>query len=285
MKKILVLAFAFMAFNGYAQIKTPSASPKSTVSQAFGLSDVTIEYSRPSVKNRTIFADEGLVPYGKIWRTGANQATKITFGSDVQLNGTAVPAGSYAILTTPNATSFDFHIHKYEKSSWSSYKEKEPMATISTTPQKMSGMVETFTFNFANMTSSSMDIEMMWANLKTILKVSAGVDEVVMANIDKVLAGPTKGDYYQAANYYYENGKNLTQALSWINRATAGDDPKFWQVRKKALILADMGNFKDALTAARESKKLAEAAGNEDYVRMNDKSITEWMDKRMKTKK
>lgn len=281
MKKILVLAFAFMAFNGYAQIKTPAASPKSTVTQAFGLTEVTIEYSRPSVKNRTIFSDEGLVPYGKVWRTGANQATKITFGSDVQIGGSELPAGSYAITCTPNATSFNFHIHNYEKSSWSSYKDKEPKATVSVTPQKMNNMVETFTFNFANMTSNSMDIEMMWADVKTTMKVSAAVDEVVMSSIDKVMAGPSKGDYYQAANYYYENGKNLNQALNWINKATAGDDPKFWQVRKKALILADMGKFKEALTSARESLKLAETAGNEDYVRMNEASIKEWMSKRV----
>jgi len=275
MKKVLLLAFLFTAFNGFAQIKTPAPSPKSTIDQAFGISSVSVEYSRPSVKNRVIFSDAGLVPYGKVWRTGANQATKITFGSDVTVNGSELKAGSYAVLTTPNATSFEFHFHPYEKSNWSSYRELEPAATVRATPQ-MTSNVETFTFEFANITANTMDINMKWAKVMATLNVSTDVDGTVMKNIQNVLAGPSKSDYYTAASYYHDNGKNLPQALAWIQKVTDGDDPKFWQVRRKALILADMGKFKEAVKAAEQSLALAKTAGNEDYIRMNTKSIADW---------
>jgi len=276
MKKLFLIAFVFAAFNGFSQIKTPSASPFSKIEQDFGLSTVTIEYSRPSVKNRVIFADDGLVPYGKLWRTGANSATKMTFESDVFLNGKELKAGSYAVLSTPTMTSFKFHFHAYDKSGWSSYKDKTPTLSVSASPKAMANTVETFTFATSNLTDSSMDIDMIWAKTKVTLKVKTEVDKAVMASIDKVMAGPSKGDYYNAASYYYSAGKNLSQALNWIEKATAGDDPKYWQIRKKSQILAGLGKFQEAVKVAQHSKELAMAADNADYVKMNEDSIAEW---------
>ena len=267
----------FFTADAQAQIKTPSASPSSKVTQTVGLTDVMIEYSRPSVKGRTIFAADGLVPFGKIWRTGANAATKITFGDDVTINGTALKKGSYAILSVPSATSWSVQFHPYEKGSWSSYKDATPAATVTATVDQLPFALETFMIVTDNLTSNSADLEFIWENTIATLKLETAVDEVVVAAIDKVLAGPTAGDYYTAGSYYFDSGKDLDKALAWVQKATHTDDPKFWQLRKESQILAALGRHGDAITAAKKSLELATAAGNADYIKLNNDSITKWM--------
>ena len=260
-----------------AQVSTPAPSPSAKVTQMVGLTEVTLEYSRPSMKGRTIFAADGLVPFGSVWRTGANQATKITFSDDVTLGGSELPAGSYAILSKPGSSSWDIHFYSYESSNFGSYVEKEPTLVVSATPAKMDGTLETFTINIAGLHNDGAVLQFAWEN--TVVPVALGVmtDKTVMASIDRVMAGPSKNDYYNAATYYHDSGKDLKKALEWVNIATEGDNPRFWQVRRKALILADLGMKKEAIAAAKQSLELAKAAGNQDYVRMNEKSLKEWM--------
>ena len=260
-----------------AQVSTPAPSPSAKVTQMVGLTEVTLEYSRPSMKGRTIFAADGLVPFGSVWRTGANQATKITFSDDVTLGGSELPAGSYAILSKPGSSSWDIHFYSYESSNFGSYVEKEPTLVVSATPAKMDGTLETFTINIDGLHNDGAVLQFAWEN--TVVPVALGVmtDKTVMASIDRVMAGPSKNDYYNAATYYHDSGKDLKKALEWVNIATEGDNPRFWQVRRKALILADLGMKKEAIAAAKQSLELAKAAGNQDYVRMNEKSLKEWM--------
>lgn len=282
MKKIVLNLFmiALMAFcvtDAQAQIKTPSASPSSKITQSIGLTDVTVEYSRPSVKDRDIFGANGLVPYGKVWRLGANAATKITFGDDVALNGTAIPKGTYAFLAVPSANSWSLEIYPYEKGSWSSYVDKTPMATVTAKVSALPFPLETFLISMDNLRSNSADLEFMWDKTIATVELTTEVDTKVMAAIDKVLAGPTAGDYYTAGNYYFDSGKDLNQALEWVQKATSGDSPRFWQVRKESQILAALKRYPEAITAAKKSLALATDAGNADYIKLNTDSIAKWM--------
>lgn len=277
MKQVLTVLFAVLSIGLLqAQIETPAASPKAMTMQTVGLTDITVEYSRPAVKGRTIFAEDGLVPYGKVWRTGANAVTKVTTTGPVSIGGADLEAGEYAVLSMPGATSWNVHFYPYDSWSWSSYVEEEPAAVVTVTPKKTASTVENFTIEFSHMDGGDAHMVIKWANTMVALPITTNVDDVVMKQIDKVMAGPTPGDYYSAASYYHSSGKDLNKALEMIQVATNVDEPKFWQVRREALILADLGKTKEAIKTAMKSKELAMAAGNDDYVRLNEQSIAEW---------
>ena len=285
MKKVLLslcLVAAF-AMTLSAQISTPSASPSCKVEQKVGLTDVTIEYSRPGVKGRTIFAADGLVPTGQLWRYGANRATKITFSDDVNLGGTDVKAGTYAVLVTPTNVNWTFNLYTYESGSWSSYKEKKADVSFSVSTKPSGTNVESFMIFFDNLKDDSADLVTMWADAHVKVPMKVVVDETVMAAIDKTMAGPSKGDMYTAASYYYNSGKDLNKALEWIQKANDTDDKKYWQVRRESQILAKLGKYKEAVAAAQTSMALAEKAGNMEYVKFNKEAIAEWGN--MKSKK
>ena len=284
MKKLLfsictIALVALMTTTSTAQIKTPAPSPGATLTQAIGLSDVTINYSRPSVKGRKVFAADGLVPFGKVWRTGANQATKISFGADVSVGGKDLKKGDYAVLTIPNATSWAVHFYPYETGNWGSYVDKTPAAIATAKVTSLPFSIESFSISIENITDDSGDLAFFWSNVAAEVPLKFEVEKNVMAAIDKTLAGPTAGDYYAAGNYLLSINKDLDKALMYVQKATKGDNPRFWQVRREALILAKLGKTKEAIKAATLSKDLAAKAGNDDYVRMNEKSIMEWAKK------
>jgi len=277
MKNSLLALLILCGVTVSAQIETPAPSPLSTIEQKVGLSDVSITYSRPSVKGRTIFGD--LVQYGEMWRWGANASTKFTTSDDIKIAGHDVPAGTYAMYAIPGQETWTIVIHKntnYWGTGGSKYKESEDLVRFevkanSSYPVK----VETMTFQFSNITTSGCDIEFMWENTQLSMKVETQVDAQVMKEIEMKMKGVSSATYYQAARYYYENDKDMNKAFEWINKALV-DNEKFWMVRLKALIQAKMGDYAGAIETAKRSKTLAEEAGNKDYVRMNDKSIAEW---------
>lgn len=279
MKFYLILLLSLVVSVGQAQIKTPASSPFCKMTQTVGLTDISVEYSRPGVKGRTVFSADGLVPHGNLWRLGANRVTKVSFSDDVTVNGEELAKGDYAVLATPTAASWTFHFYGYESGSWSSYKDAEPTLSVSSKVEKMPMVMETFTVLFGDIKDDSALLEFLWADTYVPLKIGVTVEETVMANIDKVMAGPSANDYYQAATYYHKSGKDLSTALAWIEKATSGEDQKFWQVRRKALILADLGKSAAAIEAAKLSSALAEKAGNAEYVKMNADSIKEWSGK------
>jgi len=273
---VMLLSFSISTMVS-AQIKTPAPSPKCKVEQTVGLSTITLEYSRPSKKDRTIYAVDGLVPFGQLWRTGANQATKITFSDDVTLEGKKLAAGTYAILTKPDLATWDVNFYKYEASGWNSYTEKTPDLSVAVKPVSMvETRVESFMINIGNLRDESATLYFLWDNLYVPVQIGVEADAVVMKNIDQVLAGPSSGDYYTAGSYYHTSGKDLNKALDLVQKATKVDEPKFWQVRRESLILADLGRYKEAVAAAKLSLKLATAAGNAEYVKMNTESIADW---------
>lgn len=270
----VLLAFAPQAS---AQIQTPASSPAAKVKQTVGLTEVAIVYSSPAVNDREIFGKDGLVPTGKPWRFGANAATKFSFDNVAVVAGVEMPAGDYAVLCTPiSEAEWVLMFYPYESGNWSSYLEKDPAGKISVKVKKMSEPVERLRFTIEDMTMDAANIVFAWDRAMVKLPISVATDRQVQASIDKAMAGPGANEYFAAASYYHDSGKDLNQALEWVEKATAGDNPMFWQVRRKALILADLGKKTEAIKAAKMSMELAQKAGNDDYVRMNEKSIKEW---------
>lgn len=280
MKKLLLIVLLItFSLNVSGQIKTPQPSPFAKMEQKVGLTDVTLEYSRPSMRERTIFGD--LVPYGNIWRTGANSRTKITFSTDVSIDGQALQAGSYAIFTKPGAESWDVYFYtEYDGGgSPQNWDESKVAAKVSSQVYKMPVKIETFTITFDDLTNNSAVLGMLWEDVYVGVKIDVPTDNMVLTNINEVMNGtPTANDYYAAAVYYLQEGKDIKQAKSWIDMAItmAGEKVPFWQLRQQSLIYAKAGDKKGAIAAAKKSLVAAEAAGNADYVKMNKDSLKEW---------
>lgn len=260
-----------------AQIKTPQPSPFSKIEQVVGLTDVTLEYSRPAMRGRTIFGD--LVPYGKVWRTGANANSKITFSDNVIIDGKKLVKGTYAIFTIPNETSWDV-IFYTDTNNWGTpQKWDEAKVAIKTTAQvqEMPMDIDSFTMTLDNLKTGSADLGILWENVYVGVTFEVPTDKITSKSIETVMAGPSGNDYFQAASYYHTEGKDLKQALEWMKKATEGDDdPEFWYLRRMSLIQADLGDKAGAIKTAKQSLAGAEKAGNADYVKMNKESIAEW---------
>lgn len=279
--KFWLSTFSFLALSlllalpANAQIKTPAASPSSELTQMVGLTEVKIAYSRPSMKGRTIYAADGLVPYGKLWRTGANSATKMSFSDAVKVGGEKLDGGDYAVLAKPGADMWMVNFYPYEGGRWSSYVEQKPVAAISVKPSRLNDAVETFTIGVSDLKMDAANINLDWANTRVSIPLSVEVDGVVMKNIESVMAGPSAGDYYTAGVYYHDTGKDLKKAYEWVRTANKMR-PRFWMLRRQSLIEADLGMKKEAIVTAKRSLEMATEAGNDDYIKMNKDSIKEW---------
>ena len=265
-----------------AQISTPQPSPKSTVQQRVGLTDITITYSRPSLRTRLGFGDatsKAVVSYGQRWRTGANATTSIRFSDDVMVEGKKVEAGEYGLYTIPGATEWTIVLNKSTKmgANVDGFKDDENVASFKVKPYKLGEKVETFTIDFTDLTPATANVAMMWDQAGVKFKVMADVDSKVMTQInEKVInnANPASGDLAAAAVYYLDNDRDLKQALAWMQKANA-TDPKFWNVHTEAKIRMKMKDYKGAMASAEQSKKLATDAKNMDYVKMNDELMME----------
>ena len=272
MKKLFITAIvAGLVFIAEAQIKTPPPSPPQTIKQDFGLASIELSYSRPGVKSRKVFGD--LVPYGKVWRTGANNATTISFGDDVTINGTKIPAGKYGLLTIPDKKSWMIIISKQtDVTNPSAYKQESDIVRIPVEVKKAKKSLETFTMQFANIKPTSCELHMMWDKSAVILPITTEIDGKIMASISTAMK-TDKPPYYQAAVYYMENGKDLNQALAWFNKAAEAEPNAYWVQHQWANCLAKLGNKTEAKAVAQRSKELAITAKNDDYVRLNDKLL------------
>ncbi|MEP2935591.1 MAG: DUF2911 domain-containing protein [Gilvibacter sp.] len=276
--KNLILALALVVgFTGWAQVNTPAPSPTQKIEQKVGLTDVTLEYSRPAMRGRTIFGD--LVPYGKVWRTGANANTKITFSDDVMVGGKTLKAGAYAIYTIPGESSWDIMFYS-DANNWGTpqkWDESKVAAKVSAEVYPMPMAVQSFTITFDDLTNNSANIGILWENVYVSATVEVPTDKMVMASIDNAMSGPGANDYYASAVYYLQEGKDMNMAKEWIDKAIKmRDDEPFWMYRQKSLIHAKSGDKKGAIAAAKKSLELAEKAGNSDYVALNKKSLKEW---------
>ena len=260
------------------KITTPQPSPKATVEQRVGLTDISIEYSRPGVRGRTIFGD--LVPFGKTWRTGANSNTKITFSSDISIEGQTLKAGSYGLYTVPNENSWEIMFYAESDNSgvprdWDNAKI---VAKTSVEVYSMPMNVETFTITFDDVSSTSAVIGLLWEKTYVGIKFEVPTDKLVSETIAAVMAAsPEAGDYYNAAIYYRQQDLDIKKANEWMEKAMSlTEKPAFWQLRQQSLIYAKMGDTEKAIAVAEKSLELSKAAGNEAYIKMNTQSLAEW---------
>ncbi len=281
MKKFTLLLFAVsLCFSLEAQIQTPAPSPSSTLEQKVGLTDVTVKYSRPAMKGRTIFGD--LVPYGAIWRTGANQNTVITFSDDVTVKGKELKAGSYAIYTRPNEAVWEVFFYT-TTDNWGTPQEwdaSKVAATVKVETEEIPMPIESFTITIDDLYNNGATLGIMWENtyvgvdfvVPTVDKAMKSIQET-MANKEDLQAN----DYFAAGSYYFSEGVNIEQAKEWVDKAVEMDGGKaYWMMRTQSLIYAKMGDKKEAIAAAKRSLAAAQAAGNQDYVKMNKDSLKEW---------
>ncbi len=278
MKKFALFIFvALSSVTLTAQLQTPAASPASSLTQTVGLTEVTVDYSRPAMRGRTIFG--GLVPYGKVWRTGANARTKVSFSDDVTVGGTELKAGTYAIFTIPQEKTWDviFYTEYQGGGAPAELDESKVAARVQAEAFPIEVDIQSFTITIDDITTGSAVIGIMWEKTYVGVKFEVPTDSKVTASIDKVMNGPGAGDYYGAAVYYFTEGKDINQAKEWIDKAIAKiEKPRFFHLRQQSLIYAAAGDKKGAIELAKKSLADAETAGNEDFIKMNKDSLKEW---------
>jgi Protein of unknown function (DUF2911) len=276
MKNILV-AFLFATFS-QAQISVPQASPASKVEQTVGLTKIDVEYHRPSAKGRTVYGE--LVPYGKTWRTGANENTIVTVSETVTIDGKELAKGSYALYTVPKADEWEIIFYK-TTDNWGLPEEwKEENVALKTTakPESLNRNVETFTVSFNNVTTENVNLELSWEKTLVAIKIVVPTEKMVVKSIEDKMKGPTAREYYTSAQYYYQNNKDITKASNWINQAVtlSGEKVPFWYYRLKSLIQYKQGDKKGAIETAKLSLAGAEKEKNEEYIKQNKESIELW---------
>ena len=269
----LVFVFDLFAQTPAPKVEFPAASPVCTIKQRFGLTDVEVVYSRPGVKGRTIFGS--LVPYDKVWRTGANNATKITFSTPVKINGAEIPAGTYALFTIPGEKEWTIIINK-GAAQWGAfqYDEKADVARFKATPVTLSNPMETFVIEFTDIRDESARLNLAWDKTLVPIKFEVELTEKLVPQIEAVMASDAKQKpYYPAAMFYYDHGQDLQKASKWVDAAIAEREAHY-MVYLKAKILAKLGDKAGAIAAAKRSTELAIKAKDTGYVKMNDDLIS-----------
>ena len=282
MKKLSILFALFLCsfvlmlpIVGWGQtFKAPVNSPLQSIKQNFALGEIAIEYSRPSLRDRVAFGE--IVPFDKLWRTGANACTKITFSDNVLLDGHLVMAGTYALFTIPGKKEWVVILNKNTKQSGTgSYKEEEDLLRFNVKPMPLLDKVETLTISIDAVRQTNALINISWDNTRIGFPVVANIDSIMMKNIESALSPEDKRPYFQAANYYFENNKDLGKALEWVNKAIDNNPKAFFMVHLKAKILMKQKDYAAAIAAAELSMQLAKDAKNDDYIQLNQKLIDE----------
>ncbi|MGM0636251.1 MAG: DUF2911 domain-containing protein [Bacteroidota bacterium] len=271
---VVFLMFSTVAF---AQIKTPDASPKATVNQSVGLSEVSVEYARPSAKKRTVFGD--LIPFDANWRTGANMNTTVHFSDDVEVNGNYLDKGKYALYTKPGKKSWTIYFYE-DTNNWGlpkNWDENKVAAAFEVKAKSSDLRFETFSILFDDVNPYDVKMILAWENTLVDFTIAFPTDDKVMENIESVMNGPSANDYYAAAVYYLNADKDINQAKDWIDKAmNMMDEKPYYMLRQQALIYAKAGHKKQAVKIAKQSLDAAKNAGNQEYVKMNKASIEKW---------
>jgi hypothetical protein len=279
-KVVLLIALLLSSLTFQSQILTPQPSPKCLFNQMVGLTDVEIEYSRPGLKGRNIFGD--LVPFGKVWRTGANSNTTISFSEDVVIDGKTLKKGKYALFTLPKVESWEVIFYS-KTDNWGTpedWNESDVALRAYVVPQMLNKNVENLTIDINNLDNNFGYLNISWEKTLVSLKFEVPTQKMAMASIDKIMAGPSAGDYFSAAQFYLQSNGDMNKALSYVNKALElNKATPFWYTKLKSLIQAKLGDKKGAIETARISLAAAKEAKNSDYVKMNEDNITEWSKK------
>ncbi|AWX45515.1 hypothetical protein HME9304_02535 [Flagellimonas maritima] len=280
LKSGILLKFMFLVFSTsfYSQIKHPKASPFSEVHQQLGLSKISVQYSRPATKGRTIFG--GLVPYGRIWRVGANESTKIIVDADMEVLGNPLPKGIYALYAFPEEDSWQIAFHT-NTSHWGDgrkdYDPKEDLFRINVIPKQISYHQENLLIAFDSITHNSVNMELIWASTKVMFPFTVDTHAQMEQEIAKqILENPTAQTYYEAARYLQEQGKSYKQALEYLRTAIEKGGDTYYFHRVKSLVEAALGQYENAINSAQKSLALAQEQEKDEFVRMNQNNIKRW---------
>jgi hypothetical protein len=279
-KVVLLIALLLSSLTFQSQIVTPQPSPKCVLNQMVGLTDVEIEYSRPGLKGRNIFGD--LVPFGKVWRTGANSNTTISFSEDVIIDGKTLKKGKYALFTLPKVESWEVIFYS-KTDNWGTpedWNEADVALRASVVPQMLNKNVENLTIDINNLDNNFGYLNISWEKTFVSLKFEVPTQKMAMASIEKIMAGPSAGDYFSAAQFYLQSNGDMNKALSYVNKALElNKATPYWYTKLKSLIQAKLGDKKGAIETAKISLAAAKEAKNNDYVKMNEDNIAEWSKK------
>jgi DUF2911 family protein len=261
-----------------AQIKHPKASPFATIVQEVGLTSIKVEYSRPAVRGRQIFGN--LVPYGRIWRVGADASTKITFGSDVTILGNKLRKGTYALYAFPEADVWDVVFHN-NTTHWGDgrkeYNPKEDALRVEITPKELRSFQENFLITFDKIGHNALSMRWRWENTEIEIPIVVDTDSVMKAQIkEQIKNNPTAQTYYEAARYYQEQNMNYKTALNFLNKAIELEGDTYYFHRIKSLVEAALKDYKSAISSAQKSLELAAGQDKDEFVRMNEKNIVTW---------
>lgn len=281
MKKIILSIVATFSLSfAMGQLRTPSASPKSVVNQTVGLTEIQVTYARPSVKGRAVFGN--LVPYGKIWRTGANAATVVEFSTAVTFGNTEVKAGKYALYSVPDSKQWKVFLYA-DSQLWGdpgkNYDAAKVVAETFVTPQAISPKVETFTIGFDEIKNNDAQLTLAWDNVLVKVPIKVNTRDAVMESIGKTMNGPTASDYQRAAAYYFEENIDINKALEWSTKAAELNPTAYWVLKLKSDIQAAKKDYKEAIKTAEKALEAAQKAGNEDYAKMLRENISAWKKK------
>lgn len=266
------LLFATQAPAQTPRLEFPQPSPSSTLKQRVGLTDIEISYSRPSAKDRVVYG--GLVPYGQVWRTGANGRTTISFSTPVKLNGKEIPAGKYALFTIPGESDWTVILNKDTTSSPFSYKESDDVARISAPSANVVEDIETFTIFINEIRDDSARIDLVWEHTAVPISLTTDLVDTLAPKIDAAMSAPgDRKPYYQAAMFYYDHDLDLKKAKAWMEEIKP-DQETYYNVNLKARILAKLGEKDAAIAAAKRSSELAgKEAGGAGYLKLNQDLI------------
>lgn len=279
MKKLITMLFVSVLTVSQAQVKTPQASVPSTQETTVGLTKIEIQYSRPSKKGRVIFGD--LVPYGKIWRTGANANTTISFSDDVEIGGKTLKAGKYGLFTKPGKDTWEIYFYS-ENNNWGNavkWDDAKVVAKATEKVQHIPGLnTETFLISIGDLSNTTAMLNFLWDDVLVQTKIKVPTDSKVMASIEETMKGkPSAKDLIAAANYYYSTGKDIQQAKKWMDEGMKQlEKPAYFQTYLQALITEKSGDKKAAISLAKKAQEAAKADGNEEYVKNAETKIKEW---------
>jgi hypothetical protein len=270
---VATMLLACLSYKSYAQIpRIPEASSTQTIIQDFGLGKITVTYSRPNVKDRKIFGS--IIPWGEVWRTGANAATTITFTEKVLVEGHSVPPGTYSFFSIPEKNEWTIILNKVVKQ-WGaySYKQSEDFLRFVIKPIRVSEKRETFTMAFANTTTKATDMYLVWDKTAAMIHLETDDDAKITANIDELMKGDRKPYYFNAIQYYYENNKDVDKALGWVYEAEKIDPKGPWYKLWKSRLLLRKGDKPGAIAAAEEGIALSKASKDDEYARLNKEAL------------
>jgi len=254
------------------QIKTPAPSPTQTIKQDFGVGSIELSYSRPGAKGRKVMGN--VVPFGKVWRTGANSATTITFNDDVKIGDSTIKAGKYGLLSIPGEKEWILIISKdVNVNSPALYKPENDVVRYTAKVNKLEEKVENFTMQFGNITGESTTLDLMWEKTMVSLPITSNTDVKVMSQIESAMFKDNR-PYYSAASYYYDNNKDMKQAMEWVNKANESNPKAYWQHLLKARIALKLNDKATAKASAEKARELATEAKNDDYVRMSNELLS-----------